>query len=316
MKKPLYFVLVILVLIGLTLISMIRLDVSVEELKPQYANEYSKFMRMDGMDVHFRDEGEGIPLILIHGISSSLHTWDGWAEELQGNFRIIRLDLPGFGLTGPNANQDYSVENYVAFIKSFLDRLEIDSCYMAGSSLGGYITWNVAEAHPDLVKKMILLDAAGYPFSSETTPTIFKVAQFPMAPFLNKLTPRFVLAESVNDVYGDDTKVTDAVIDRYYNLNLREGNRDAFLDVVNNLQFVQFQKLKTIKTPTLIMWGEKDIWVAPESANRFKADLSNSELIMYSGVGHIPMEEIPEQTAADALDFLLKDLANVAADFN
>ncbi|MEO6901780.1 MAG: alpha/beta hydrolase [Bacteroidia bacterium] len=316
MKKVTYYLLAIFIIIFIVLVAMIRKDVPVEELKAQYANEDSKFMKIDGMDVHYRDEGKGTPLVLIHGIGSSLNTWDGWEEHLQGSFRIIRLDLPGFGLTGPHANHDYSIEFYVTFMKTFLDNLKIDSCYMAGNSLGGYITWNVAAAYPNLVKRIILIDAAGYPFSPDATPFVFKLVQSPIAPLLKNVTPRFLVAQIINQVYGDDSKVTDEVIDRYYHQILREGNRDAFLDLARNIQFTQYEKLKSINTPALILWGGKDTWVKPICGKRFDNDLPHSELIMYPSAGHIPMEEIPEQTAHDAKRFLLGDLINFGENVN
>ena len=154
---------------------------------------------------------------------------------------------------------------------------------------------------------MILLDAAGYPFVPETTPLIFKVAQSRIAPYFQKFTTRYLVGKVLNQVYGDRSKVTPEVVDRYYNYILREGNRSAFLSLASKLDFSQYDKLKTLKTPALIMWGEKDTWLRPESGKRFNYDLENSELIMYPGVGHIPMEEIPEQTAADAKKYLLSD---------
>ncbi len=308
MKKVAYYILALLLIISVALAAMIRTDVPVEELKEQYTSENSKFINIDGMDVHYSDEGQGMPLVLIHGISSSLNTWDGWDLSLKDDFRIIRLDLPGFGLTGPNPANDYSIEFYVSFMKSFLKELEAETCYMAGSSLGGYITWNFAADNPNMVEKMILVDAAGYPFTPENTPFVFKLAQSPIAPYFKNLTPRFLLAQVITQVYGDDSKLTDEVIDRYYYHALREGNRDAFLDLVQNIKFIEFGKLKTINTPALIMWGEMDTWVDPILGIRFNEDLPNSELIMYPGVGHIPMEEIPEQTAEDAKKFLLRDL--------
>lgn len=305
MKKIGYLSFIIIVMICVLFVSMTRKDIPIEELKEQYTNEHSKFMNIDGMDVHYRDEGKGFPLVLLHGISSSLNTWEEWTRQLKGNFRIIRLDLPGCALTGPNENRDYSIEFYVSFMKSFLHELKIDSCYMAGNSLGGYITWNIAAAYPNLVKKMILIDAAGYPIPSDSIPFMFKVALSPIIPLFKTVTPRFLVAQVIKQVYGDDTKITDAIIDQYYCLALRTGNRGAFLDIVKSLKFTQFDNLKIIKTPTLIMWGDKDIILEPKFARQFKADLSNSKLIMYPGVGHIPMEELPKKTADDAKLFLL-----------
>ncbi len=307
MKRSSYYFLATASVFTIALIAMIRRDIPVEKLKKKFTNKNSKFINIEGMDVHYTDEGRGFPLVLLHGVSASLNTWDGWEEKLNGDFRIIRLDLPAFGLTGPNPKNDYSIDFYVNFMKSFLDKLNVESCFMAGNSLGGYITWNFAAANPEMVKKMILLDAAGYPFVAETTPFIFKVAQSRIAPYFKNFTTRYLVSKIINEVYDDRSKVTPEVVDRYYNYALREGNRDAFLSVVSKLDFSQYEILKTLKTPALIMWGERDRWVKPEYGRRFNKDLEHSELIMYPGVGHIPMEEIPDQTAEDARKYLLAD---------
>lgn len=307
MKKTIYLFFATIIFVAIIITSLKRSDIPVEELKKEFTTKQSKFIRIDGMDVHYTDDGEGIPLVLIHGISSSLNTWDGWNASLQNDFRIIRLDLPGFGLTGPNPKNDYSIDFYVAFMQTFLKALEVDSCFMAGSSLGGYITWNLASSQPDLIRKMILIDAAGYPFVPEETPIFFKVAQSPFAPYFKSFTPKFLVGQVINEVYGNDSKVTDEVVNRNYLYALREGNREAFLSLVSKIEFKEFTKLKAINTPTLIMWGEKDNWVSPKLAKRFNSDLPNSQLIMYPGVGHIPMEEIPEQTAEDARNYFLDD---------
>ena len=312
MKKSSYYFLAAASVVSIAIIAMIRRDVPVEKLKKKFISKNSKFMNIDGMDIHYTDEGNGFPLVLVHGVSASLNAWDGWFENLKSDFRIIRLDLPAFGLTGPNPKNEYSIEFYINFMKSFLEKLNVNSCYMAGNSLGGYITWNFAAAHPEMIKKMILLDSAGYPFVPATTPLIFRLAQSQVAPYFKNFTTRYLVSKVINEVYGDRSKVTAEIVDRYYNYALREGNRGAFLSLVNKLNFNQFDKLKTLKTPALIMWGEKDTWVRPELGRRFNEDLEYSELIMYPGVGHTPMEEIPAQSAADARKYLLADFDTFA----
>ena len=101
-------------------------DISLEDLKKEYANEESEFITIDGMQVHYRDEGIGFPIVLLHGTAASLHTWDAWTEQLIKNYRVIRLDLPAFGLTGPNKNADYSIESYTRFLAQFLEKIKVD----------------------------------------------------------------------------------------------------------------------------------------------------------------------------------------------
>jgi len=286
--------------------SQIRPDLPLDQLKAEYTNKASRFIELDGMEVHYRDEGTGSVLVLVHGTSSSLHTWDGWQRHLADHFRIIRMDLPGFGLTGPNAGGDYTIQAYVRFLKAFLDRIGIRQCSMAGNSLGGFITWRFALAYPEMVKKMILIDAAGYPHHRDD-PLVIRAGKLPV---VNKLftlvTPRYFVTKSLRDVYFDEQKVTDGLVDRYYDLACRPGNRLAFIQRVSSKEASKAEQISSIQTPTLLQWGRHDTWISLEKGERFEHDLPNARLIVYENAGHVPMEEVPGPTAADARQFLLE----------
>jgi pimeloyl-ACP methyl ester carboxylesterase len=305
MKKILYATGAVLLIIILANLTQYHADIPLDELKPAFAPAPSKFMMMDGATVHYRDEGKGFPVVLVHGMSSSLHTWQGWTDILSKQYRVIRFDLPGFGLTGPNANNDYSIEYYENFVQRFLDSLGVTECYMAGNSLGGFITWNYALHHPRQVKKIILLDAAGYPM--KTPPFVASLGRSKlMSPIMRYITPRFIVAGSIKQVYGDDSKITDGDIERYFKLTIRAGNRAAFISFVNQFREHDTIPIQQITTPTLIEWGEKDRWIPVDNAYRFKRDIKDSKLVVYRGVGHIPMEEIPAQSCIDALKFFAR----------
>ena len=111
-------------------------DLPLSYLKDKYAGPESRFLALDGMQVHYRDQGQGQAVVLVHGTASSLHTWEEWARGLKTNYRVVRMDLPAFGLTGPNRANDYSLEAYDAFLVSFLDKLGIERCHLAGNSPG------------------------------------------------------------------------------------------------------------------------------------------------------------------------------------
>ena len=277
-------------------------DIPLADLKAEYAPPPSKFIMIDGVFAHYRDEGTGFPVVLIHGMSSSLHTWQGWTEILSKQYRVIRMDLPGFGLTGPNADNDYTIATYEKYIEHLLDSLGVKECYMAGNSLGGFITWNYALHHPEQVKKMILLDAAGYPLKSP--PPVVDLAKSKLlSPFFRYITPRFIVSASMKEVFGDASKITDSATERYFKLALRAGNREAFIAFVKEFVERDTVPIQHITTPTLIEWGEKDRWIPLTEAGRFHRDIKGSELITYPGVGHIPMEELPAESCADALRF-------------
>lgn len=304
LKKLLYiFITLILILIGVFAFAY-RSDKSVEDLKATYANQESEFIEVKGMQVHCRDEGKGTPLVLIHGTGASLHTWDAWTKKLKNDYRVIRFDLPAFGLTGPEPNHDYRISVYVDFVYRLLQKKGIRRCHLAGNSLGGNISWRFALAHPAMVNKMILLDASGIPSNAKK----LWVIQLAKTPVLNKVlryaTPRMFFRKNLLEVYHDDSKVSPALVTQYYDLMLRDGNREAFIHRAKIVAEDKSDEIKNIRAKTLIMWGKEDAWIPLEQAYVFKQKLPDNQLIVYPNTGHVPMEEIPEKTANDALKFL------------
>ena len=286
-------------------------DKPVAELKAKYAPSPSAFVNIDGMDVHYRDEGnaaDSLPIVFIHGTGSSLQTFDEWASILKGEHRVVRMDIPAFGLTGPFPTRDYAIENYVIFIEKFLNTRGIKHCILGGNSLGGQIAWQFTLKDPDMVDKLILIDAAGYPIVSKSTPIAFKIARTPV---LNKImtfiTPRFMAKMSVENVYADKTKVTEGLVDRYFELTLREGNRQALVDRMTSVYDTSnIPRIKTIRQPTLVLWGEQDGLIPLSNAYRFHTDLPNDTLVILKNMGHVPMEENPKESLKAVLDFLRK----------
>jgi pimeloyl-ACP methyl ester carboxylesterase len=283
-------------------------DLDPAVVNSRYANEESQFIKLDGLqqgiELHYRDEGkqDAPVLFLLHGIMASLQTWDGWVKALQDDFRIIRVDIPGFGLTGPYSDGIYNIERSVDMVDQLSDKLGIESFFLAGNSMGGYISWNFALVHPEKVKRLILLDAAGYPFKP---PMMLEILQTPvLKQAVGFLTPRFIVTHTLNEVYGDASKVNDELIDRYHQLMLREGNRQAVVDVFASISDVDNSAIKQLKVPTLIQWGSNDAWIPLVNAQKFSDDIEGAKTIVYPGVGHIPMEEIAEISANDAKDFL------------
>lgn len=286
-------------------------DKSVSELAPKWAAPPSFFVEVQGMRVHLRDEGPAdaeTTLLLLHGTSASLHTWDGWAASLSGKRRVIRADMPGFGLTGPHPEGDYTLGAYVAFVLGLLDALSVDEVVIAGNSFGGYVAWEVALAAPSRVRGLVLVDASGYPFEPEERPLGFRLAQSEwLRPVATRLLPRAVIASSVKNVYGDPSRVSEALIDRYYEITLREGNRASLYE-----RFRQgtpdpraSERLATLGVPTLILWGGRDKLIPLENGHRFARDIPGARLVIFDELGHVPQEEDPEATVS-ALEVFLK----------
>jgi len=313
-KKFKYFIYSLVILLTIAIGNGIYADISVEDLKNEYANEHSKFIEVDEMNVHYRDEGEGFPIVLIHGTAASLHTWDAWTDVLIKTNRVIRMDLPAFGITGPNKNADYSIEAYTTFLQSFLEKIGLEKFHLAGNSLGGNIAWNYTADYPDKVEKLILLDSSGLP-TNKSQPAIFKMAKTPL---LNSLflyiTPRFLIKKNIEEVYEDDSKITDKLINRYHKMALRVGNRQAFIDRAKTDfkpdAIANQNKLKSIQTPTLLIWGAKDLWIPLDNGIRMDRILVNSTLKVIENSGHVPMEENPIESLKLMNEFLFTSEIN------
>lgn len=286
-------------------------DVPVDALKARWAAPPSQFVTLQGMQVHLRDEGprdDPTPIVLIHGTSASLHTWDGWVAALSPHRRVVRMDLPGFGLTGPAPDGNYSMARYTDFVLEFLDLLKIDQAVLAGNSLGGGIAWQTALAHPKRVSQLVLVDAAGYPLQPQSMPIGFRLAQISwLAPFTQNILPRSMIEASVRNVYGQPEKVSPALVDRYHDLTLREGNRAS---LVQRFQYRSSDaalagQISKLRLPTLILWGSEDRLIPPDHGQRFHQDIAGSQLLVFHGLGHVPHEEDPKATVQAVVKFLI-----------
>jgi pimeloyl-ACP methyl ester carboxylesterase len=295
----------LLLVVAIAIAAMVRPDIPLEALLPEYGAPPSKFVEIEGMRTHYRDEGTGPPLVLLHGFGSSLYTWDGWVRQLAGTRRLIRLDLPGFGLTGPVPDGDYRAERYVRVVAALLDRLGVDRTDIAGNSLGGRTALMFALAYPERVRKLILVDAGG--FAPMPPPMVYRLAQTPIVGrlLLLHVTPRFVIRRNLETVYGDPSRLTDAVVDRYQAMTLCAGNRAAMLArILGPPDPLLADRLGELKLPVFIQWGELDQWIPLSNAHGFQRGIAGAELRIYPGVGHVSMEELPEATARDADAFL------------
>ncbi|MFP3853078.1 MAG: alpha/beta fold hydrolase [Anaerolineales bacterium] len=298
----------IILLAVATAAGLARPDLPADVVEARYGQPPSQFMEIDGVRLHYRDQGAGPPLVLIHGTFSSLHTWDGWAETLSADYRLLRLDLPGHGLTGPRHDGDYSRGADAELLADWLDRLGVERASLAGNSLGGAIALRFALAHPDRVDKLILIDSTGLPVPQEAEPiAIFQILEVPILRNAAALfTPRFFFRQTLEGAYAQDDRITEELVDRYYLLMRREGNRAALLQRMQTRDQPLADRYSTIEAPTLIMWGEQDSWIPVENAFRFEEVLPTVEVVVIEEAGHMPMEERPGVTAELAEEFLAR----------
>lgn len=284
-------------------ISALAAEIPLKDLIPRYTDATSSFIKIDGLKFHVREEGKGPTIVLLHGILASLHTWDGWVPTLAKKYRVVRIDLPAHGLTGPDPKGEYSIERMTKLIEKLYNKLEIKEAHLIGNSLGGWIAWEFAVRNSERVTKLVLIDPAG--FNTDEVPWVVSFAKLPLAPYLlTGNAPRFAVRYMVESVYGNPDLITEDTVTRYRELFLREGNGKAFFDLVRAPVENNSAALKKLKMPVFIMWGEKDGWISPEYARSFHSSIPQSKLLTFPLLGHIPMEESPKETLKPTLQFL------------
>jgi pimeloyl-ACP methyl ester carboxylesterase len=299
----------VLFALGAALVGVNRApDRSADSLKPRWAKAPSQFVTIDGLSVHLRDEGprdDPQPLVLLHGTSASLHTWEGWVARLKGQHCMISLDLPGFGLTGPFPDDDYRIEHYTRFMGGLLDQLGVKQAVLVGNSLGGYLAWEIVLARPDLADRLVLIDSRGYPVDPALMPIVWRLAKIPiLRSLMHRIPLRSFVEKGVIRVYGDPGKVTSDLVDRYYELTMRAGNRRALTLMFQQQAFTDWDRIKKIAIPTLILWGRLDPQIPLSDAERFHQDIAGSQLVIFDRLGHVPQEEDPV-TSVKALEAFL-----------
>lgn len=280
-------------------------DTDPGEMRAKYGAAPSQFLALPGgREIHYRDEGprDAPVIVLLHGSNSDLHTWDAWTDLLKDDYRILRFDQRGHGLTGPAPDGDYSGAAFGRDIDVLTDALGIETFTLGGNSMGGGIALRYALDKPWRLEALVLIDAAGAPVENEGGGNLaFTLARMPVVGSIaNQLLPRSMVAKSLSQSVANQDVVTDAAIDRYWELARYPGNRSATLERFSTPRTAfEARELARLRVPTLVIWGKEDSLLPYEGAQWFDTHLPRSTLVAYEGVGHLPMEETAERSATD-----------------
>lgn len=280
-------------------------DLTLSELKHRYGADSLQTVQVDGLTIHYQDTGprDAPVLVLLHGFGSSLQTWDVWAAKLELNYRVIRLDLPGFGLTGPSPLHDYSEANDLATLTHFVDKLGVSSFSVLGHSMGGKMAWGLAAAKPDRVKALVLMAPDGFAQAKDigtkpyAMPSIMGVIKFSL--------PKILVRKSIAPAFYDASALSDRLVDRYYDMLRAPGVRAAILERGNQTIYTDpVPRLKQITAPTLLVWGEQDQMIPSSNAQSYAEVLANSKTVLLPKLGHLAQEEQPEIALGHVVEFL------------
>jgi pimeloyl-ACP methyl ester carboxylesterase len=284
-------------------------DIPRATLEAKYAGPPSQFVTLpEGTRAHVRDRGprDALAVVLIHGSNASLYTWEPWAKRLSDMFRVITLDLPGHGLTGAVPNRDYTQEGMVKFVDEVAGILGLHRFAIGGNSMGGRVSVLFTITHPGRVTHLVLVDSGGLPTNQvEPVPLAYRLMGIPIANrLLLHITPRSLVVDGLNSAIVHKDIINDEMIDRYWDFIRMDGTREATITRGRIRDKRIRDDIPNIKTPTLILWGEGDRTIPVEAAYAFHTAIAGSKLIVYPNTGHVPQEEVADESAADVRAFL------------
>lgn len=314
MRRFLAVLLTLVAIFGAGWLSLRRPDIPFDTLESAYASPDSKYLVTgENQKIHYRDQGnpEGPVIVLVHGFSASLHTWEPWVRDLSEDYRLISLDLPGHGLTRGFELDQMNVNSFGETVTALTDALGVERFILVGSSMGGHTAWTYAVDHPEHVEALVLIGAAGWPPSEEDlkdTPWMFKALDYAaFRAVVRDLDNSAMIRSGLEASFVDQTAVTEDMVQRYVALNRAPGHRDAILRIISerdSRRLASPEQLSTLDMPVLIMHGTQDALVPYAHGEAFAAAIPGAQLIPYEDVGHIIQEEIPRQSVTDLETFL------------
>ncbi|MGP3696681.1 alpha/beta fold hydrolase [Rhodobacter sp. NSM] len=280
-------------------------DLPRAELENRYLASPGDLVQVAGTTIHMRDRGPKTApaVILIHGFGSSLHTWSAWQDRMAVKRRVISFDLPGLGLSPPDATGDYSDERVSQIVLAIMDRAQLKRADVIGNSIGGRIAFTFAAAHPDRVRKLVLVSPDGYESPG------FTYGEAPEVPMLAQAVrfwlPKPLLRLSLGMAYADPEVMTDQIVSRYHDLIRAPGVREALFDRMRQTVLVPPERLLAkVRAPTLLLWGEEDAVIPVTNAQSYARALPDARTVLLPHMGHVPQEEGPDRSLAPVEAFL------------
>jgi len=272
-----------------------------------------KVFDYNGVKINYYDSGQGPPIILLHGFGACAYTWRFLIPPLAEQHRVFTIDLKGYGLSDKPADGHYAVADQAEMVADFIRRQDLHDLVIMGHSMGGGVTLmtylKLRETDPGRIKKLVLIDSAGYP---QKMPKFIALAKIPgLNAVLSKLlSPRFATTLVLKKSYYDKDKITEEQIDTYAYYGSLPGAAAAVRQTAKQLVPKDIEALiaqyKTITVPVLIIWGQEDEVVPLTVGLNFKRDIPDSQLVVLPHCGHIPLEEEPQTTRQAIMDFLKK----------
>ncbi|HEV2880230.1 MAG TPA: alpha/beta hydrolase [Pyrinomonadaceae bacterium] len=283
-------------------------DLDFEEFRAAVPHaDASRFADVEGVGrVHYQERGSGRALVLIHGNNSSAYSWSDVFDQLAKEFRVVALDLKGFGFTSKPAG-DYRVETQAALVVRLLDELKIERAVLCGSSMGGAVALAAAINYPQRVDALILVGSSAFEETrgGSLAPAYLRWPYIGGAVTALALTSDSLVRQGLRKSFYDESKVTDERVAAYYRpLRTRGGQLAARLVREQRNYTLIENSLDKIRRPTLLIWGAQDRLNLLEDGRRLHSKIAGSQLVVFDNCGHLPQEEMPAAFVREVLSFM------------
>ncbi len=256
-------------------------------------------------DLHAIEQGEGPPLLLLHGFGANSHTWSKIRVMLSLHHRVFAPDLKGFGASPKPEAGGYSLRDHADCVLRFIAQRGLRDVAIVGHSFGGGVALQVAldlrNHHATALRRLVLIDGMAWP---QPIPAVFRVMRTPGLGELMMagMTPRWIVRLALLMCYYDPRKIEDATVERYAAPLRERAARRALLRTVRETSRSELEALLTrledIAAPVTLLWGKQDRIVPVAIATHLQAAIPGARLIVLDGCGHIPQEEFAEGTLA------------------
>lgn len=285
-----------------------------ESVLARFADADSKFIEVDGVKLHYKDQGSGPALLLVHGTMGDLGDWDGWAAVLSRRYRVIRFDIPGFGLSGPIASGNYSTDRMGSLIDGFMDQLGAERFAIAGISYGGLITFRYAATRTDRITALILANSAGIEYGKPAAPTAPSSAASAAAAaaaaniFFSEVITAADVEANLRHLLADHSQVTPQLVQRKLAFINTVGRGEE--SRVSRRQYERGDPLRVlahVKAPALVLWGGANKALSTQTSEAFASAMKNAcfvERKVFPEAGHMLIIDKAQQTVGDAQSFL------------
>lgn len=291
---------------------MIEADIYNEKelLKENPLKKWGKFIKLDGFETFIVEMGQGENIIFANGIAASVYTWRKVLPKLGEKYHVYGFDFKGTGFS-EKPEIEYSIDVFSKQVLELMDYFKMEKAILVGNSLGGEVVMDFTIKYSQRVKALVLMDTAGYQNNKEITGLLSKLSRYkPVAKFLKKIASKKLARKIIDWATYNETIIDKEMVDGYYKPMKTEGAFESLIKLVRNLSYTEFDynKVKEIKVPTLIIWGTEDKWMPVSDAHRFHKDIKNSKLVLMTSCGHAPQEETPEKVIDEITKFIDEDI--------